>query len=123
MRKIAADALRVLPVAGVPHKKLGKLVVAVRDADIEVLERLYAQAQRNGCEGLQQFTATQAERMEPALACVAAFHSPETGIIDSHRYMLALLGDIEAGGGALALNTPVERLVHIANGWSPFRRS
>ena len=102
---------------GVPHKKLGKLVVAVRDADIEVLERLYAQAQRNGCEGLQQFTATQAKRMEPALACVAAFHSPETGIIDSHRYMLALLGDIEAGGGVLALNTPVERLVHIANGW------
>ena len=33
--------------------------------------------------------------MEPALSCVAAFHSPETGIIDSHRYMLALQGDIE----------------------------
>jgi L-2-hydroxyglutarate oxidase LhgO len=102
---------------GVPYKKLGKLVVAVREADIEVLERLYAQAQRNGVEGLQTLDGVQAKRMEPALACVAAFHSPETGIIDSHRYMLALLGDIEAGGGALALNTPVERLSHIAIGW------
>jgi L-2-hydroxyglutarate oxidase LhgO len=41
---------------------------------------------------------------------VAAFHSPETGIIDSHRYMLALQGDMESEGAVLALNTPVERL-------------
>jgi L-2-hydroxyglutarate oxidase LhgO len=102
---------------GVPHNKLGKLVVAVQDADIPMLERLYAQAQRNGVEGLQMLDAAGAKRMEPALACVAAFHSPQTGIIDSHRYMLALLGDIEAGGGAVALNTPVERLVRVAQGW------
>ena len=40
-----------------------------------------------------------AMRMEPALACIAAFHSPETGIIDSHRFMLALRGDLEDRGG------------------------
>jgi L-2-hydroxyglutarate oxidase LhgO len=55
--------------------------------------------------------------MEPALACVAAFHSPETGIIDSHRYMLALRGDLEDRGGMLALNTPVERLTPVPGGW------
>ena len=33
--------------------------------------------------------------LEPELACVAAMRSPETGIIDSHRYMLALRGDLE----------------------------
>jgi L-2-hydroxyglutarate oxidase LhgO len=54
---------------------------------------------------------------EPALFCVAAFHSPETGILDSHRYMLALQGDIEDSGGALALNTPVERLTRTPAGW------
>jgi L-2-hydroxyglutarate oxidase LhgO len=95
---------------GVPHKKLGKLVVAGRNADIPVLERLYAQAQRNGVEGLRMLDGAEARRMEPELSCVAAFHSPETGIIDSHRYMLALQGDMEASGGVLALNTPVERL-------------
>jgi L-2-hydroxyglutarate oxidase LhgO len=35
--------------------------------------------------------------------------SPETGIVDSHGYMLALLGDIESNGGSLALNAPVLR--------------
>jgi L-2-hydroxyglutarate oxidase LhgO len=102
---------------GVPHRKLGKLVVAGRDADIPMLEKLFAQATRNGVESLRMLDGAEAIRMEPALACVAAFHSPETGIIDSHRYMLALQGDMEDAGGALALNTPVERLVLTPAGW------
>ncbi len=102
---------------GVPHKKLGKLVVVSRDADIAVLEKLFDQATRNGVEGLRLLSGAEAIRMEPALACVAAFHSPETGIIDSHRYMLALQGDMEDAGGLLALNTPVERLALTPAGW------
>jgi L-2-hydroxyglutarate oxidase LhgO len=102
---------------GVPHKKLGKLVVAARDADIATLEKLFAQAARNGVEGLAMLDGAEAIRMEPALACVAAFHSPETGIIDSHRSMLALQGDMEDAGGVLALHTPVERLKLMPAGW------
>ena len=102
---------------GVPHRKLGKLVVVGRDADVPMLEKLFAQATRNGVEGLRMLGGAEAIRMEPALACVAAFHSPETGIIDSHRYMLALQGDMEDAGGALALNTPVEQLTLTAAGW------
>jgi L-2-hydroxyglutarate oxidase LhgO len=95
---------------GVPHKKLGKLVVVGRDDHVPALEKLFGQAERNGVEGLRMLDGEEARRMEPVLFCVAAFHSPETGIIDSHRYMLALQGDMEAAGGALALNTPVERI-------------
>jgi L-2-hydroxyglutarate oxidase LhgO len=102
---------------GVPHKKLGKLVVVNSDAEIATLEKIYDQATRNGVEGLRMLTAAEAIAMEPALSCVAAFHSPETGIIDSHRYMLALQGDLEAAGGVLALQTPVERLVPTPAGW------
>jgi L-2-hydroxyglutarate oxidase LhgO len=36
---------------------------------------------------------------------VAALYSPSTGIIDSHALMLAYLGDAEAHGAMLALNT------------------
>ena len=102
---------------GVPHRKLGKLVVVGRNADIPALEKLFAQATRNGVEGLRMLDGPDAIRMEPALACAAAFHSPETGIIDSHRYMLALQGDLEDAGGLLALNTPVERLSLTPAGW------
>ena len=44
-------------------------------------------------------------------------NSPETGIIDSHRYMLALRGEIEDHGGVIALNTRIERLVQTPAGW------
>jgi L-2-hydroxyglutarate oxidase LhgO len=102
---------------GVPHKKVGKFVVACRAEEIPTLEKLYDQASRNGVENLRTLAGPDARRMEPALACVAAFHSPETGILDSHRYMLALQGDMEDAGGVLALHTPVERLVRRAAGW------
>ena len=102
---------------GVPHRKTGKFVVACRAEEIATLEKLYAQATRNGVENLKMLEGTEAMRAEPALACVAAFHSPETGILDSHRYMLALQGDMEDAGGVLALNTPVQRLVRTARGW------
>ena len=55
--------------------------------------------------------------MEPALNCVAALHSPETGIVDSHSFMRALQGDLEDRGGAIAFNTKVERLIHTQAGW------
>jgi L-2-hydroxyglutarate oxidase LhgO len=95
---------------GIPHKKLGKLFIVTKDADIGKLEAIYRQALTNGVENVTMLEAAEAKRMEPALSCVAAFHSAETGIVDSHRFMLALEGDIEDRGGVIAFNTPVERV-------------
>ncbi len=47
-----------------------------------------------------------ARRLEPALRCVGALLSPSTGILDSHGYMLALQGDAEAHGAAIAFGAP-----------------
>jgi L-2-hydroxyglutarate oxidase LhgO len=64
--------------------------------------------------------AAAARRLEPEAFCLLAMLSPETGIIDSHRYMLALCGDLEDHGGVVALNTPIERVVQVANGWEAY---
>jgi L-2-hydroxyglutarate oxidase LhgO len=50
----------------------------------------------------------EAMRLEPALYCLGALYSPETGIIDAHSYMLALRGDLEDAGGMIAFNAPVQ---------------
>ncbi len=102
---------------GVPHKKYGKLIVATSEAEIAKMEALLKQAAVNGVEGMRVIEAAVAKAMEPALACVAALHSPETGIIDSHRLMLALRGDIEDRGGSVALRTPIIGLARGAAGW------
>jgi L-2-hydroxyglutarate oxidase LhgO len=95
---------------GVPHKKLGKLLIVTKQTDIPLLEALHARALKNSVENLAMLEAGEAQRLEPELSCVAAFHSPETGIIDSHRYMLALRGDLEDRGGVIAFHTPVEKI-------------
>jgi L-2-hydroxyglutarate oxidase LhgO len=93
---------------GVPHRKCGKLIVATNDAEETKLDVLAEQGRINGVEGLMPITVAQACRYEPALACIAALHSPETGIVDTHALMLALRGDLEDRGGMIAFNTPIE---------------
>jgi len=96
---------------GIPHKHLGKLIVATDDSQLAGLAALQRQAEANGVTDLAWLDGATARRMEPALRCVAAVHSPSTGIIDSHAYMLALQGDAEAAGAMIAFNTPVRGAV------------
>ena len=91
----------------VAHKRDGKLIVATSDNELAVLDELEAKAVQNGVHDLTRLDADQARGLEPALTCRGALLSPSTGIIDTHGYMLALLGETEAAGGALALNSPV----------------
>ncbi len=93
---------------GVEAWKCGKLVIAAGPEETPALEALKAKAERNGVEGLVMLTGAQAQAMEPNLSCAAAFLSPESGLLDSHGYMLALQGEIEDAGGAIALSTPFE---------------
>ena len=92
---------------GVTNRKYGKLIVAANDAEIAKIESLAAQGRGNGVQGLELIGGSAARGMEPELVCAGALHSPETGIIDSHGYMLALRGDLEDAGGAIAFKTPV----------------
>ncbi len=102
---------------GVPHRKCGKLIVATEEAEVAKMEAILKQGQANGVEGLAMLDGATARAMEPELACVAALHSPETGIVDSHSFMRALQGDLEDRGGVIAFATRVERLIHTQAGW------
>ena len=101
----------------VPHRKCGKLIVATEQAEIAKMEAVQKQGEINGVEGLRLIDGAEARAMAPALHCVAAVHSPETGIVDSHAYMLALQGDLEDCGGVIAFNTRIERLDRTQAGW------
>ena len=90
----------------VRYDRCGKLVVASDEADIPRLEAVHAQALANGVEGIERLTGDEARRLEPQLRALSAIASAESGVMDSHGYMLALQGEIESRGGALALRTP-----------------
>jgi len=102
---------------GLPHRKCGKLIVAANAAEIVKIESLAAQGAANGVEGLELIGGNAARALEPELVCAGALHSPQTGIIDSHAYMLALRGELEDAGGAIALKTPVTGATRKSGQW------
>ncbi|MEM7744317.1 MAG: NAD(P)/FAD-dependent oxidoreductase [Pseudomonadota bacterium] len=101
----------------IPHRRCGKLIVACSSEEVEKFEGIAARAWDNGVEDLQQIPASEARTMEPELDCQGALYSPSTGIVDSHGLMLALLGEAEAHGAMLVLNTPVARLAAADGGF------
>lgn len=96
-----------LAARGVAHRKIGKLVVATSPEEDQQIAALAARARANDVEHIALMSAREAVALEPNLACVSALLSPETGLVDSHGLMLALMGDIESHGGMLAFESPV----------------
>lgn len=92
---------------GIGHRRCGKLIVATSQAQVAQLQAIREKAAANGVNDLVLLTREQARALEPQLECVAALHSPSTGIVDSHGLMLALQGDLENAGGIVALNSPL----------------
>ncbi|MBC7435288.1 MAG: NAD(P)/FAD-dependent oxidoreductase [Bdellovibrionales bacterium] len=96
---------------GVGYSRCGKLIVATSQAQVAQLEGIRQKAAANGVHDLVLLTREQAVAMEPQLQCVAALHSPGTGIVDSHALMLALQGDLENAGGMVVLNSALDHAV------------
>ncbi len=102
----------------VSHQKCGKLIVATEQGDVAAIEQLAKQAEINGVEGVRWLDGAEARALEPQLNAVAALESVESGILDAHGYMLALEGEIEAHGGAVALSSPFLGASATAGGFS-----
>ncbi|HEV2609267.1 MAG TPA: NAD(P)/FAD-dependent oxidoreductase [Noviherbaspirillum sp.] len=101
---------------GIDHQRCGKLVVATSPAQITKLNAILAQAHANGCTEVTAITADAARALEPALSCVEALHSPNTGIVDSHAYMLSLQADAESAGAAFAFDSRIIAGSHLQDG-------
>lgn len=91
----------------VAYKRCGKLIVATNDLQHDKLQKLYQQSCDNQVTPLSWLDKHQIKDLEPALRATSALLSPSTGILDSHGYMLALQGDLEAHGGMIAFNSPL----------------
>ena len=86
-----------------PHERIGKIIVATTRAQLETLELYQRQALANGVGELPWMTRADIRALEPEVEATAGVYSESTGIIDSHAFMLSLLGDIEAAGAIRAL--------------------
>lgn len=96
---------------GVEAHRCGKLVVAVDDEEAAATPALLKRALDNGVEDTRMVDGAEARRLEPAVnpEIRVAIHSEVSGLFDSHGYFLALQGEFEDRGGAIAFDAPVKR--------------
>jgi L-2-hydroxyglutarate oxidase LhgO len=102
---------------GVPHRKVGKLVVATDDAEIPTLERIAARARANGAGIGDIVDGREVGRREPRIRARAALWSPETGIVDAHALVGSYQAELERLGGTLLCRTRVIGLAFGGSGW------
>jgi L-2-hydroxyglutarate oxidase LhgO len=91
----------------VAHRRLGKIIVAVTEAEIPVLEGYLRRAAENGVGDLAWLDAREVAALEPEVRCVRALLSPSTGIVDSHGLLLALERDVRRQRGHVVFRAPV----------------
>lgn len=105
----------------IQFKPCGKLIVATspnQDAD---LEEILQKAMKNGVPKMSRLSKEQIHVMEPNLNASSALLSESTGVVDSHGYMLSLLGGFEDAGGMIAYQSPLIKATPIQDGKNGYR--
>jgi 2-hydroxyglutarate dehydrogenase len=113
----AATLYEYCAAKGIAAERCGKLVVAVRDADLERLDELERRGRANGVPGLVRVGPDEIAAIEPAARGLAALHSPSTGMVDFGAVAAAYADDVREHGGEIrtgvAVRAVVEREDHV----------
>jgi 2-hydroxyglutarate dehydrogenase len=107
----AAKLYEYCEAKGVAAERCGKLVVAVREADLERLDELERRGRANGVPGLVRVGPDEIASIEPAARGLAALHSPNTGMVDFGAVAAAYADDVREHGGEIRTGAAVRALV------------
>lgn len=108
---------------GIPHKKIGKLIVATNSIEIEAIEKLHENGRNNGVGSLLLIGRRQIAQMEPHIKAVAALYSPDTGIINTHALMNYFLKKAQNNKAHLVSGTEVSGIEKENGSWRIFVRN
>ena len=108
---------------GVPHARLGKLIVATAADEEAKLDGLARQAAENGATPLEPLSSKQVRDVEPHVRATRGLWSPSTGIVDSHQLMASLLADAEAHGCTPVWRHEIEAAEPVRDGYRVAARS
>src|SRR5512136_289028 len=99
----------------IPHRRVGKLIVATNGEECERLENIKNHAEGNGVSDLIMLGTKQVLTLEPEVNAEAAIYSPSTGIIDSHSLMRSFYINAKRSGAVIAFHSKVTA-IHAENG-------
>ena len=94
----------------IPHKQLGKIIIATRPSELTELEELFKRATSNGVVKLKLLNQREIDKLEPHTKAIAGIYSPRTGIIDSHSLMEYFIRKAKSSGVEIVYRSEVNFL-------------
>lgn len=89
---------------GLPYREVGKLVIAVDEAEVSALDEIERRSRANGVPELERIDdSRRLAEIEPHARGVAAVHSPHTAAVDYTSITEAMAQDVRAAGGSILL--------------------
>lgn len=93
----------------IAYETRGKLIVATDAAELERMQHLRANAERNGLE-IHRLSTEELKEREPEIVGVGALLVPASGIVDYKRICLAMADEIAAAGGRIVYDARVDAI-------------
>lgn len=94
----------------IPTQQCGKVIIAVKDNELQRLENLYKRGQENGVPHIQWLDAQELKKKEPYAAGLAAVYCPTTGIVDYTEVARALAEEIQEMGAEIITSFEVDAI-------------
>lgn len=103
----------------VPFKRIGSMVVAFNDEELETLKELYERGQINKIPGLKIVDQAELRKMEPNISdnALGALHAATAGIIGPWELAMSLAENAVDNGVELMLNFEVEKIDKLADSY------
>ncbi|WP_291182952.1 L-2-hydroxyglutarate oxidase [Gilvibacter sp.] len=95
----------------IKHEVCGKIIVAVKEEELPLLETIHERGVENGLEGLRFLNSEEIKEIEPHVRGIKAIHVPQAGIIDYPGMCLKLEELICQKGGSLLFKQNVQQII------------
>ena len=95
---------------GLKIKRIGKLTVALDEADVPTLNRLKEQGDANGVPGLEIIPPQTMQKLQKGVEGLMALHSPSSAIISPYALTIALAENAAANGATIRLGREVTEI-------------
>ncbi|MEK7831337.1 MAG: FAD-dependent oxidoreductase [Acidobacteriota bacterium] len=92
---------------GIPHQRIGKLIVADSTEHLPFFEELKQRAEQNGVMDLRIVEGDEIQKIEPNIVSPIAIHSPSTGIVEAEELIKTLARLAQNNGAHILTNTKV----------------
>ena len=94
----------------VPYEKIGSLVLAFSDSEMETVKKLYDRGTKNGVPDMQILSKEEVLQMEPEVSqeVMGALYAPSAGIVGPWEYTIAFAEVAVQNGAEIKLRTRVE---------------